>query len=80
MEDLGARSFGEEGGDLVNHVGGDAFGHEGGTKGAGVDSVKTCLEVAQECRGAEFRPFEGPDLMSEGQAGIKGLRQGRVPH
>jgi len=76
LEDQCAVPLREKRGDPVNNVGRDVSSQEGGPKGAGVDVVKTCRDVEEECGDPEFGPLEGPALVSERQAGIKGAEAG----
>jgi len=77
LNNQGAYCFREEGGDPVNHVGGDTFGQEGSSKCAGVDVIEACFNVEEECRDPKLGSLEGPDHMGEGQAGVKGAEAGK---
>ena len=72
LEDQGAGAFREEGGDPVNHVGGDVLLEEKRPEFGGIDIVETGFNVEKKGGDSLPRALEGADFMDQGGAGIGG--------
>ena len=70
LKNKGARAFREEGGDPVDHVGGDIFSEEERPELGSIDVVKTSLTVEKEGGDRPSRALEGADLVNQGRAGV----------
>ena len=76
MEDKGAGALGEEGGDPVDHVGGDVLIEEERPEFGSIDIVKTSFNVEEKGRDRPTRALKGADLMNQGRAGVRGAESG----
>ena len=76
LEDEGALSAGEEGGDPVDHVGRYVPGEQERPKFGRVDVVKAGLYVEEEGGHLQKGPLKGVDLVGEGGHRIRGAEAG----
>ena len=70
LKDKGAGELGEEGGDPIDHVGGDVFIEEERPELGGVDVVETCFNIEEEGGARPSWALEGADLVNQGRAGV----------
>ena len=76
MEDQGTGPFGQERGNPVDNIRGGVFGQEGSAEGGGVDVVAASLDVEEEGGDPESGSLKGPDLVCQGEAGVRGTKHG----
>ena len=72
MENQGTGPLREERGDPGDHIGGGMFGQERGPEGGGVAIVEASFDVEKKSGDPESGSLEGPDLVYQEEAGIRG--------